>query len=74
MEDKQVMPVVHSDTLAWMWDNLSDRVPMKLLRYLVPVTMVKPRWSKRSLAHLTIAGLTTSIDLLGSGNYPLPAL
>ena len=65
------MVVFHSDAFWRMWDDLLEQDPMKPHRYLVPVMSVKPRWSKTALARSTIAGLTTSIDLIGSGKYPL---
>ena len=57
-----------------MWEDLSGKEPTKPPRYLVLVMTVNPRWSKCTLARLTIAGLTTSIDLVGLGKYPLAGL
>ena len=65
------MPVDHSLTFCQLWDNLSAVDPLKPPRYLVPVTTVNPRWLKCALARSIIAGLTTSMDLVSSGKYPL---
>ena len=70
-EERQAMPVVHSPTLARMWDASPVASPTKMPRYLVPVVNWKPRWSKCVLARSAIAGFTTNINLVNLGKYPL---
>ena len=73
-EKSRVRPVIHPETFWQMWDNSSEQEPIKPPVYLVRVTTIKPRWSKCALARSTIAGLITSMDLIGSGKYPLAGL
>ena len=42
-EERRVIPVAHSPTLARIWDNLSVAIPMKLSRYIVLVVTLKLR-------------------------------
>ena len=73
-EERQVMSMAHSLNFCQMWDNASAISPMKPPGYLVPVITVNPKWSKRALACLTIAGLMIRMDLIGLGKYSLAGL